>query len=259
MGAEIGSLALQLHGFLQHFMRVTGFLFMAPIFSQSSVPVSIRIPIGVSFALLFCATTTPSPPPAAALVFLFGLIRELILGLVIGGLIAIPFSILQSAGGLGDALSGFSTSAVFNPATGISSTAISNVLSLLGTFVFLSLDGHHWLLAALANSFLILPVGGEYNAMILFEPVVLAMRLLMSIAWRIISPLILCMVLLEVVLIFSSRIAPKINILLLSLPARIMIALIVILATLEISLGTWMSHLKHVFSNLPALMTRMSL
>ncbi len=142
------------------FLRVSALLLTAPVFSAPNITVRVRVLLAVMIAVLI----VPLQPAAPAVDVLSGegiLLagREVIIGAAMGFIMQMVFAAVVVAGetlamsmGLGFAMS-------VDPQNGVQVPVVSQLNVILATLLFLAIDGHLMLLAALGDSFALMPPG----------------------------------------------------------------------------------------------------
>ena len=142
------------------FVRIGACLMMAPVFGASYVPRRLRV-------VLAGAVTLPIAPllpavPDVPLLSLAGAIitlQQLLIGASLGFALQLVFDALMLGGQL--LANGMGLGFAFNldPLRGVTTPALGQLYVVLGTLVFLALDGHLALFGTLVDSFRGLPVG----------------------------------------------------------------------------------------------------
>lgn len=146
--------------FFWPFLRVLALLGTAPMFSASQVPVQLRVGLAVLVALAL-APALPTMPPVrldSALGWTL-VVQQLLVGGVIGLAMSLILSSVQLAGSIVGLQMGLGFSTLFDPLQGVEVTSLASFLNLLALLLFLAMNGHLLLLAVLARSFTLLPVG----------------------------------------------------------------------------------------------------
>ena len=142
------------------FVRIGACLMTAPVFGATYLPHRVRI-------VLAGAVTLPLAPllpaaPDVALLSLAGVIitlQQVLIGAALGFALQLVFDALMLGGQL--LANGMGLGFAFNldPLRGVTTPALGQLYVVLGTLVFLALDGHLALLGTLVESFRGLPVG----------------------------------------------------------------------------------------------------
>jgi flagellar biosynthetic protein FliR len=141
------------------FLRASGLLLVFPVFSAPSVPVRLRVALSAMLAF-FIAPTAPVEGEISNLSSLIlTMAMEVAVGLIFGFASKMLFYALDLAGALISAEIGLSLPPSMNPLTSGQSTLPGSVLNFTAIVVWLTLDMHHWLLAAFQRSFALLPSG----------------------------------------------------------------------------------------------------
>lgn len=233
-----------LPAFFLVFIRISAFVVSSPMMSFPGIPVGVKV--GLSFLLsvvLFPVVKVTSQFPAGPLEYAFALGREAFVGLALGLLCSLVFNCLVLAGYLIDVHIGFFMSTVFDPATGGQSSIIARFMYMLGLALFLNMDGHHLLIAGLAESFDLVPlneaaVGGSAALV-----VVRAFAGMMNVAVQIAAPVVAVVLVIDVALGLVGRTAPQLNVFLLGFPIKIAAGII----TLSIMIPLLGSVLRSIF------------
>ncbi len=145
--------------FLAIFTRISGFFLISPLFSSRRIPFALRFGLAVAFTLVlapsFLSTHTPTPYPLP-LLFL-NLIKEGLIGYLLGFIFSLLIEGAALAGQVVGTLSGFSATELLNPLTA-SYPLFGRVFVLFLLTLLLALDLHHPFLVTLYQSFTIFPV-----------------------------------------------------------------------------------------------------
>ncbi|HYG43267.1 MAG TPA: flagellar biosynthetic protein FliR [Bordetella sp.] len=147
--------------FLWPFMRIAALVGSAPLFSESTIP--IRVKVGLAFVLTVAVVPGLEPPPAIspgsyAGLWLLG--QQVLIGIAMGFTMRIVFAAVQTAGEFVGLQMGLSFASFFDPGTGANTAVLSRLFNIVAMLVFLALDGHLLVLAALVRSFDTLPLAG---------------------------------------------------------------------------------------------------
>ena len=152
----------ELEYFLLVFARVATFVFAAPFFSQKGVPNQVKIGLSVFVAYIMYAFVQPHTYPEYSTVFGYSVIiaKEVAVGLFLGAGAQLCTSIVLFAGRIIDMEIGLSMANVFDPTTNQQSS-ISGLFLQYGVMLILFATGlHRYLLAALKETFTLIPIGG---------------------------------------------------------------------------------------------------
>jgi flagellar biosynthetic protein FliR len=193
--------------------RILGLIAAAPIFGHNSVPVSVKVCLGVLLASIM-APAIPALPAVdpMSLAGLLILVQELLTGLAMGFAMRLVFAAIEFAGEVIGLTMGLGFATFFDPNTSGRSSAISQFLALVATMAFLAVNAHLALLAALAESFVSLPVSSSPISS--GAPLELARwgARVFSAGLQLSLPLIAALLITQIALGILTRAAPQLNI-----------------------------------------------
>lgn len=209
--------------------RILGLIAAAPLFGNAAVPATVKVALGALLAMII-APGVPALPAVnpMSLAGLLILTQEMLVGLAMGFTIRIVFSAIEMAGEISSLTMGLGFASFFDPQTKGRSSAISQFLVMLATLMFLTVNGHLVLLAALAESFVSLPIsaspisGGGFQQLAAWGGEIFRSGL------QIALPVIAALLLTNVALGILTRAAPQLNIFGIGFPVTLGVGLLVI-------------------------------
>jgi len=225
---------ISINVFLLILSRVTGFFLSAPFFSRSNVPSVFKMGFSVivSYIILpFMVFELGRPIGTAELVFL-GL-KEITIGIGLGYVAQMFFAIFVSAGALMDVQIGLSMSQVNDTELGGQVTITSRLMDIFAFLIFLYIDGHHYLMRSLINSFSVLPLGQSQviNGSFL-EFIGKLMEYFFVSAITVSIPIIISIFLGDILLAFMEKIMPQMNVFIVGMPFKIFLGLTVFIISI---------------------------
>ena len=145
--------------FLWPFVRMLALVSTAPVFGDSIVSRRVKVVIAVLLTIVLGPTLGPMPStPVVSAGGLWILIQQVLIGGAMGFCMRMVFAAVQAAGEYISLQMGLSFASFFDPMGGGSTMVVSRLLNMLAMLLFLAVDGHLMLVAALADSFHTLPV-----------------------------------------------------------------------------------------------------
>lgn len=223
--------------FMIIFTRISGMIFSMPLISTYPIPQQVKIWLCALVAFLLFplvvangSFVVPHSMPELAMV----LMREFSIGYLIGFCATFLFAAVQIGGEFVSIQIGISMSQVLDPATGEQTQVISQMYTYLATMVFIGLNAHQWLFAALYKSFENLPPGMEY----LYGPELVSQILhlsssIFSIGISMILPIFCVMFVAEVLMGFMSKMMPQMNIFMVAIPLKVYVGIVLMLMFLQ--------------------------
>ena len=215
------------------FLRVLALFGSLPVFGQRSVPMRMRV--ALAFLIAFCAQATLPAMPLIELDSAAGLlavIQQLIVGVSLGFAIRIVFSAVEFGGELIGLQMGLNFSGFFNPMTGGEATAVSRFFGIAVAWLFIVINGHLLLIAAVVQSFHAFPVGPEPFAFLrAVRPETWGAEVFRLGLW-IALPMIAMLLFVNLVLGIISRVAQQMNIFAIGFPITVSVGLAGVMLTL---------------------------
>jgi len=230
---NLGFSMAQLEAFLLIFIRMTGLFILSPIFGRNNLPAVFKIGFSFFLAVIFVNVNEIPAVSMSTNISLYAIyiIKELLVGLVIGYATYVIMSAIYLAGQMIDMQVGFGSVNVLDATSNIQVPLTSNFYYMYIILIFLTLNGHFFIIQALFRSFEIIPIdmiGFNVN----FVPeVVDIMQEMFEIALRIAAPIIATIFVADVVLGVLSRTIPQMNVFQLGMPLKVIIGLAVIMVT----------------------------
>lgn len=208
--------------FIYPTVRVLAFVATAPVFSNFSVPVRIRLALGLalSIAIMPLVPAVPAIPPASG-PGLWLIAREMSVGIAIGFVMRVVFMAVGLAGELIGFQMGIGFAVFYDPQTTAQTPVVAEFLTLLTTLVFLAINGHLLMVATLAQSFQAIPIlvealpGGAWSNLVGWASKIFSAGLLLSL------PVTIALLITNLALGILTRAAPQLNLLAIGFPITI--------------------------------------
>jgi flagellar biosynthetic protein FliR len=215
------------------FLRVLALFGALPVFAQRGVPMRIRV--ALAFLIAFCAQASlPAVMPIAldSAAAFATVAQQLLIGISLGFAVRIVFSAIEFAGELIGLQMGLNFAGFFNPMTGGEATAVSRFFGISVSWLFIVINGHLLLIAAVVQSFQAFPVGPEpFTFLRAVQPQVWGAEIFRLGLW-IAMPMIAMLLFVNLVLGVISRVAQQMNIFAIGFPITVSVGLIGVLLTL---------------------------
>jgi flagellar biosynthetic protein FliR len=213
--------------------RILGLIGAAPVFGNTSFPISAKVGLGVMLALII-APTVPALPAADPLSMagVMILAQELLIGLAMGFSMRIVFAAVEMAGEVASMTMGLGFATVFDPQSKGRSSAVSQFIALVATMAFLSVNGHLALLEVLAESFVSLPVTATPMSSSMPLQLVKWGSVIFSTGLQLSLPIVAALLITTVALGILTRAAPQLNIFGIGFPISLGVGLLLLSQTL---------------------------
>lgn len=238
--------------------RVSIVLFLLPFFGGNSIPKTVKaaltivLTLGIWPSVAFDGSLMPASPYNIALMIL----GELVLGLIMGISVHVMFAAIQTGGNLIGVQMGFSMVNVLDPLTGTNEAVTAHFLYMCAILVFLSINGHLYLMSAMTESFKYIPPGQVFISPTLTSQIMLISKDLFVLAVKVASPIIATIFVVDLGLALISKMAPQMNVLMLGFPLKILsgfFVLSLVFTVLSLHVGEFVTDLpKYLLSIIKA-------
>jgi flagellar biosynthesis protein FliR len=232
------------------FIRVLALFSALPLLGQRSVPVRVRV--GLAFLIVVAAQASLPAMPQVALdsPLAFMLVAQnVLIGLTLGFAVRVVFAAVEFAGELIGLQMGLNYAGFFDPSTGGQATAPSRFFGTIVGLLFIVINGHLLVIAAVVQSFHAFPVAPEPFAFLrALQPQVWGSEVFALGLW-IALPLIGMLLFVNLVLGVISRVAPQMNVFAIGFPVTLGVGLLGMLLTLPMMQAPFTMALERMLSH----------
>jgi flagellar biosynthesis protein FliR len=223
-----GQLDAWLAAFIYPLTRILAMIASSPVLGNSQNPA--RIKIGLSVLLTFIIAPTIGEMPQVGIGSLQGLliiIQQVIIGIAMGFTIRLIFNAVEMAGELAGLQMGLGFASFYDPINAVHAAIIAQWLGIIASLAFLALNGHLYMISALADSFQTLPIGNMISTKGLYGIVnwggsIFAYALQMSL------PILAALLITNIALGILTRAAPQLNLFAVGFPITLAIGFFVL-------------------------------
>ncbi|QUI23242.1 flagellar type III secretion system protein FliR [Vallitalea pronyensis] len=225
-----------LDAFLLVFVRMISFFIAVPLFGIRNIPRTTKIAIAFFTAAIMISIQPMTLDVSSAQIIPYAIlvVKEFIVGWIIGFGAYLAFSIITLAGQLIDYQIGFTMVNVFDPLSQVQITITGNLYYYLLLLMMLATNTHYILIKGLVNSFEWIPIGTSTFKIGLYTEIINFFGDFFIIALQIAAPMIGSMLIINVVLGILARATPQMNMFVVGLPLKLMVGLVVLLITLAV-------------------------
>jgi flagellar biosynthetic protein FliR len=237
--------ANQTAGFILVLARISPLFVLAPIFSSRMMPARARgvaavaLAVGMAPIAMRDRKVPTDVYPLAELI-----VKELLIGLAFAFAVAVVFAALSIAGSFLDTLVGFSFGSLVDPITGTQSPVISQIYSLVGVMIFIAIGGDGWMIRGLAETYDLVPLLAFPSLGALVGGANAAFVSIFVSALQIAAPVLIAVTITDAAFGIVSRVSPQMNVFAVGMPAKIIVALLIMGASLPFVAGFLDDSLK---------------
>jgi flagellar biosynthetic protein FliR len=235
--------------FMLTFARVGTLVMLLPGIGDRMMPTQLRLGFALLLALvLFPVTRTLLPPVGAPAATIGTLIGEIAVGAVIGLTTRMIITALQTAGTIVSQQLGLSYATTVDPSFGGQDAAIGNFLNMLGLTLIFATDLHHVAIAAIGDSYAVLPPAGIPETTDIARLSVATLARGFALAVQVSAPFIVFGMLFNLGLGLLSRLMPQIQVFFIGVPLTIIVGLLVLIATIGLMMNLYLADVGRIFT-----------
>lgn len=206
-------------------VRMVAFLVIAPPFSYNAIPLRVKAMLGIGLALAVAPVASQGYTSLDTAGYFTALVLELAVGFVLGFIVLVVFSALQSAGNLIDLFGGFSLAQGFDPQSMVNGAQFTRLFQMAALVLLFASDGYQLILGGLVRSFRAFPLGGGLDLAAPAASLVTGVSQMFVSAVQIAGPLLVVLFLADAGLGLLTRVAPALNAFALGFPLKILLTL----------------------------------
>lgn len=237
----------QLHvwmvAFLWPFIRLAGFIMVAPLLGHSSVPRMAKVGLAALVTVVVAPGLPPLPDvPIWSWAGLGIIVEQLLIGVALGMVLRVVFAAIMAAGDFIGLQMGLAFATFVSPDSGANTMILARLFYMISLLMFLALDGHLMVIETLAFSFRALPVGyagldmGGFDMLVRFGSTIFSAGLLLAL------PLVAALLIVNLCLGILNRSAPQMTVFSVGFPTSLTLGLF-LLSVLMNDLGRYLEAL----------------
>jgi len=211
--------------------RIAAVFTIVPFLSSHVLSGLVRSSLILMLALFFSPMIIDQLPEYSTALWLLIVLKEALIGIMLGLSFSIFFWAIQTVGELIDFQTGAGNASFFDPISGHAGGPTGNFLVQLLTTLFITIGGMLIMLGILVDSYQIWPVTSFFPDIgkVLVHFVVHQGGTLLSWIVKLAAPVILVLLLAEIGLGLVNRFAPQLNVFIFSLPLKSYLATLMLL------------------------------
>jgi flagellar biosynthetic protein FliR len=227
----------QVAAFFLVLARISPLFILAPLFSSKMIPRRVKGIVAVALTIGLMPVVSHGEIDLDVLAYAGLIVKELIVGLAFAYALHAMFAALQVAGTLLDTMIGLSFGALVDPITGTQSAVIQQMYSLFGVLIFVVIGGDAWVIKGFAKTYEAVPLLDAPAISSMVEGAQLAFSSIFISAFMIAAPVIVAMIIVDAAFGVVTRVVPQMNIFAVGFPAKMIVGLTLIGASLPFVSG----------------------
>jgi flagellar biosynthesis protein FliR len=238
--------------------RIMPVLVFSPFLGGEVIPVEVKMGVGITLSIVLFPVVAQrmGALPISALPFIALMLKEIFIGVSMAFIINIVFDAARVAGNLADTMSGSNNAQLYVPQLGQQVTLFSNLKVQLAVVLFLTLNGHHVVIQALADSFMVVPLDGfpkfSNGSWAFFDLMIRSFSSLLEISLVLSGPLVLAAFLTDLGMGAINRVASNMQVFFIAMAVKPLVSCIIAAIAIEMIMlrfqqefVTMLTMLKH--------------
>ncbi|HPU63672.1 MAG TPA: flagellar biosynthetic protein FliR [Mobilitalea sp.] len=210
-------------------VRISGFVYTAPILSLKNIPVRVKAGFSIFLAIiLFYAVPASNPEYSGVIGYSILVVKEAIAGTLMGLFSNIAYHILTFAGQMIDMEIGFSMINQLNPILGGGSSITANLYGYSILLIMLITNLHHYFIRAVVDSFQVIGLGQAAFPPNMYRLMLQFLVDYFVIAMRIVLPMFAAILIVNTVLGILTKAAPQMNMFVVGIQLKALVGLLVL-------------------------------
>jgi len=207
-------------------LRVMALIMTAPILSEKSIPKRVKIGLGMLITFVIAPTLPPVNIPIFSPQAGWLALQQVLIGVAIGFTMQLAFAAIRTAGELIGLQMGLSFATFFDPGSHLNMPVLARVIDMLAMLLFLTFNGHLWLISMLVDTFHTLPIGGNPVNSNAFLALTRAAGLIFINGLMLALPVITLLLTVNLSLGLLNRMAPQLSVFVIGFPITLTVGLI---------------------------------
>lgn len=209
--------------------RMLALFSTAPVFSEKGVLKKVKVGLAALLAFLIGQNLPDAQITLWSVAGIGITAKQILIGSAIGLTVQFLFAAMRCAGEIIGLQMGLSFASFFDPSGNQTMPVLARILNVLFTLLFITLNGHLYLIKVLADSFILLPVNAAPLGNDAFFLLVQTAGVIFSCGLKIGLPMIALLLALNLTLGLLNRLTPQLSIFVIGFPLSITLGMVALL------------------------------
>ena len=207
-------------------LRVLALITTAPILSEKSVPKRVKLGLGVLITIVIAPSLPVVEVPLFSAHALWLALQQILIGIALGFTMQFAFAAIRTSGEIIGLQMGLSFATFVDPASHLNMPVLARLIDMLAMLLFLTLNGHLWLISMLVDTFHTLPIGDNPVNSNAFLALTRAAGLIFLNGLMLALPIITLLLTVNLALGLLNRMAPQLSVFVIGFPVTLTVGMI---------------------------------
>ena len=230
------------------FARLGAVIMLLPGFGETFIPPRIRLAFALALSLMLFPVLVGKVPalPTSAPDFALSVIRELLIGLLIGGVLRLFMTSLATAGEIISIQTTLSFAQTANPMQAAPSTTLGTFLGLIGIVLIFATNLDHLFISAIVSSFDMFPFGRNVPVSDAGQLAVQTVGRSFALGVQLSAPVIVFSLVFNVAVGLVGRVMPQFQVFFVATPLMVMLGLSIFALSLGVVGMVWIDRFREL-------------
>ena len=223
--------------FIIIFVRVIAVIAFLPIIEETRMPrIALSgLALGIALPVFFKTDVTMTYYEPNLVSYSVLLIKEMIVGLILGFVVKLFFQVYPFVGSLLSMQGGLSMSVVMDPTSGMQATQIGRLYNLGLAAIFIQSGGYHWFIQTLVESFNLIPIGKAIFSNNMVMGMVETMKVYFELGLKLSMPIVGVILVVDFAMGILARTVPQMNMFVIGIPIKMIILFILLIMMINVT------------------------
>ena len=215
-------------------LRVLALISTAPILAERSIPKRVKLGLGVMITYIIAPTLPPTDitPFSGGMLWVAG--QQIMIGVALGFTMQFAFAAVRAAGEYIGLQMGLSFATFIDPGSKLNMPVLARLIDMLALLLFLTFNGHLWLISMLVDTFHTLPVGGEPLSSNAFLALTRAGGMIFLNGFMLALPVLTLLLAINLTLGMLNRMAPQLSVFVIGFPITLTVGILLMAALMPL-------------------------
>lgn len=230
------------------FARLGAVIMLLPGFGETFIPPRIRLAFALALSLMLFPILVGKVPalPASAPDFALAVIRELLIGLLIGGVLRLFMTSLATAGEIVSIQTTLSFAQTANPMQAAPSTTLGTFLGLIGIVLIFATNLDHLFISAIVSSFDMFPFGRDVPVADAGQLAVQTVGRSFALGVQLSAPVIVFALIFNIAVGLVGRVMPQFQVFFVATPLMVLLGLSIFALSLGVVGMVWIDRFREL-------------
>ena len=232
------------------FARLGAIVMLIPGYGESFVPVRIRLSLALLLALVLFPIVGPTVPaiPATVSGLAGAIIKEPLIGMMIGAILRFFMSSLATAGELVSIQTTLGFAQTANPTQAAPSTTLGTFLGIMGIVLIMTTNLHHMFISAIVRSYTIFPFTRDIQVADANALAVQTVGRSFALGLQLAAPVVAFSLIFNVATGLVGRVMPQFQIFFVASPLMVLTGLSIFALSLGVIGMVWVDHYRDLIA-----------